>query len=128
MSETSQGSGASTNHPEDEMSPAKTPQPDSVLGNPLEVFQIFLQLGLTAFGGPIAHLGISSEKSSNAGSGSAERLRRSCGVVSVFARACQLFTFSAYLGTVIGNSWLAGLWCLFWIFVPSFLLLLRCAA
>ena len=39
------------------MSPAKTPQPDSVLGNPVEVFQIFLQLGLTAFGGPIAHLG-----------------------------------------------------------------------
>ena len=35
-----------------------------------------------------------------------------------------LFTFSAYLGTVIGHSWLAGLWCLLWIFLPSFLLIL----
>lgn len=35
-----------------------------------------------------------------------------------------LFTFSAYLGTVIGQSWLAGLWCLLWIFLPSFLLIL----
>jgi len=35
-----------------------------------------------------------------------------------------LFTFSAYLGTVIGHSWFAGLWCLFWIFLPSFLLIL----
>ena len=34
-----------------------------------------------------------------------------------------LFTFSAYLGTVIGHSWLAGLWCLLWIFLPSYLLL-----
>jgi chromate transporter len=35
-----------------------------------------------------------------------------------------LFTFSAYLGTVIGHSWLAGLWCLLWIFMPSLLLIL----
>src|SRR5262245_21249718 len=57
MWKTSKGSEPSTNHPEDEMTPAKARQPDSVLGNPLEVFQIFLKLGLTAFGGPIAHLG-----------------------------------------------------------------------
>ena len=35
-----------------------------------------------------------------------------------------LFAFSAYLGTVIGRSWFAGLWCLAWICLPSFLLLL----
>ncbi len=35
-----------------------------------------------------------------------------------------LFTFSAYLGTAIGHNWLPGLWCLLWIFLPSFLLLL----
>ena len=35
-----------------------------------------------------------------------------------------LFTFSAYLGTVIGHNGFAGVWCLVWIFLPSFLLLL----
>lgn len=57
MSETFQGSQASTNHPPDKRSPAKPGQLDCAHGNPLEVFGTFLKLGLTAFGGPIAHLG-----------------------------------------------------------------------
>src|SRR5271166_1027055 len=36
---------------------AKILRADSVRGSPLEVFWVFLRLGLTAFGGPIAHLG-----------------------------------------------------------------------
>lgn len=32
-------------------------EPDSTRGSPSEVFQAFLKLGLTSFGGPIAHLG-----------------------------------------------------------------------
>jgi len=31
--------------------------PGSVRGSPLEIFLVFLRLGLTSFGGPIAHLG-----------------------------------------------------------------------
>lgn len=32
-------------------------QPDPVRGTPAEVFLVFLRLGLTSFGGPVAHLG-----------------------------------------------------------------------
>jgi chromate transporter len=32
-------------------------KPNTPHGPPSEVFQVFLKLGLTSFGGPIAHLG-----------------------------------------------------------------------
>ncbi len=41
------------------MSNPDFPQPDASIstGSPDEVFRVFLRLGLTSFGGPIAHLG-----------------------------------------------------------------------
>jgi chromate transporter len=43
-------------NPERMADPAAAPSPRTA-GSPLEVFSIFLRLGLTCFGGPIAHIG-----------------------------------------------------------------------
>ena len=57
MPENLQGSHAGINHPPTENVAVEPRQANPVHGKPLEVFQIFLKIGLTAFGGPIAHLG-----------------------------------------------------------------------
>jgi chromate transporter len=57
MPENYPGSPAGINHPPTDNVAGESRQEDSVRGNPLEVFLVFLRLGLTAFGGPIAHLG-----------------------------------------------------------------------
>jgi len=57
MSENLPGSHAVINHPPTENVAAESRQADPMHGKPSEVFQTFLKIGLTAFGGPIAHLG-----------------------------------------------------------------------
>ena len=57
MSENLPGSHATINHPPTENVAAEPRQADPMHGKPSEVFQTFLKIGLTAFGGPIAHLG-----------------------------------------------------------------------
>jgi hypothetical protein len=57
MSENLPGSYAAINHPPTENVAAEPRQADPMHGKPSEVFQTFLKIGLTAFGGPIAHLG-----------------------------------------------------------------------
>jgi chromate transport protein ChrA len=57
MAKNLQGSHADKNHPPTENLAVEPRQANPVHGKPLEVFQIFLKIGLTAFGGPIAHLG-----------------------------------------------------------------------
>jgi chromate transporter len=57
MAKNLQGSHADINHPPTENVAVEPRQPNPAHGKPLEVFQTFLKIGLTAFGGPIAHLG-----------------------------------------------------------------------
>jgi hypothetical protein len=151
--------------------PSSEETPTASIGQTvLEPFLVFLRLGLTSFGGPIAHLGYFEREiierrkwlTQNAygdlvalcqflpGPASSQvafalgYLRSGIGgafaaiagftvpsavLMIAIAYGFQamlgpLFTFSAYLGTVIGHSWFSGLWCLVWIFLPSFLLLL----
>ena len=56
-SENLPGSHAALNHPPTENVAAEPRQADPMHGKPSEVFQTFIKIGLTAFGGPIAHLG-----------------------------------------------------------------------
>src|ERR1700740_1210556 len=57
MSEDFQGSHASIGHQPKESVAVEPWQADSVSGTPLEVFRVFLKLGSSSFGGPVAHLG-----------------------------------------------------------------------
>lgn len=113
----------------------------------LEVLGGFLKLGCSFFGGPVAHLGYFraefvdrrrwlDEAAYGRGSpalfapGSASPcLRRWRSSSSAMARRRgvpgPLFTFCAYLGTVMGpapHGWQGGLICLLAIYLPSFLL------
>jgi hypothetical protein len=57
MPENLPGARCSVNHPTGGSLAVESGQADSPRGTPQEVFQVFFKLGLTAFGGPIAHLG-----------------------------------------------------------------------
>jgi chromate transporter len=82
----------------------------------------FYRSGALVFGG--GHVVLPLLQSETVARGWLDQNAFIAGYGAVQAMPGPLFTFSAYLGTLIGRSWLAGLWCLIWIFVPSFLLIL----
>jgi chromate transporter len=88
----------------------------------LELADAFYRSGALVFGG--GHVVLPLLQSETVARAWLDQNAFMAGYGAAQAMPGPLFTFSAYLGTLIGNSWLAGLWCLFWIFLPSFLLML----
>jgi chromate transporter len=88
----------------------------------LRLADAFYRSGALVFGG--GHVVLPLLQSQTVSRGWLDQNTFMAGYGAVQAMPGPLFTFSAYLGTVIGHSWFAGLWCLVWIFLPSFLLLL----
>ena len=88
----------------------------------LQLADAFYHSGALVFGG--GHVVLPLLQSQTVSRGWLDQNTFMAGYGAAQAMPGPLFTFSAYLGTVIGHGWLAGLWCLIWIFLPSFLLLL----
>jgi len=88
----------------------------------LQLADAFYRSGALVFGG--GHVVLPLLESQTVSRGWLDQNTFMAGYGAAQAMPGPLFTFSAYLGTVIGHSWFAGLWCLFWIFLPSFLLIL----
>ncbi|MBV9643524.1 MAG: chromate efflux transporter [Verrucomicrobia bacterium] len=88
----------------------------------LQLADAFYHSGALVFGG--GHVVLPLLQSQTVSRGWLDQNTFMAGYGAAQAMPGPLFTFSAYLGTVIGHGWLAGLWCLTWIFLPSFLLLL----
>jgi chromate transporter len=88
----------------------------------LQLADAFYRSGALVFGG--GHVVLPLLQSQTVSRGWLNQNTFMAGYGAAQAMPGPLFTFSAYLGTVIGHSWFAGLWCLVWIFLPSFLLLL----
>jgi chromate transporter len=88
----------------------------------LQLADSFYRSGALVFGG--GHVVLPLLQSQTVSRGWLNQNTFMAGYGAAQAMPGPMFTFSAYLGTVIGHSWFAGLWCLVWIFLPSFLLLL----
>jgi chromate transporter len=88
----------------------------------LQLADAFYRSGALVFGG--GHVVLPLLQSQTVSRGWLDQNTFMAGYGAAQAMPGPLFTFSAYLGTVIGHNWLAGVWCLVWIFLPSFLLLL----
>ena len=88
----------------------------------IQLADAFYRSGALVFGG--GHVVLPLLQSQTVSRGWLDQNTFMAGYGAAQAMPGPLFTFSAYLGTVIGHSGFAGLWCLAWIFLPSFLLLL----
>jgi chromate transporter len=88
----------------------------------LQLADAFYRSGALVFGG--GHVVLPLLQSETVSRGWLDQNAFMAGYGAAQAMPGPLFTFSAYLGTIIDHSWLAGLWCLLWIFLPSFLLIL----
>ena len=88
----------------------------------LQLADAFYRSGALVFGG--GHVVLPLLQSQTVSRGWLDQNTFMAGYGAAQAMPGPLFTFSAYLGTVIGHNWFAGVWCLVWIFLPSFLLLL----
>jgi chromate transporter len=88
----------------------------------LQLADAFYRSGALVFGG--GHVVLPLLQSQTVSRGWLDQNTFMAGYGAAQAVPGPLFTFSAYLGTVIGHNWFAGVWCLVWIFLPSFLLLL----
>jgi chromate transporter len=87
----------------------------------LRLADAFYRSGALVFGG--GHVVLPLLQSETVARGWLSQTAFMAGYGAAQAMPGPLFTFAAYLGTVIGTSWFAGLWCLLWIFLPSFLLI-----
>jgi chromate transporter len=87
----------------------------------LRLADAFYRSGALVFGG--GHVVLPLLQSETVARGWLSQTAFMAGYGAAQAMPGPLFSFAAYLGTVIGASWFAGLWCLLWIFLPSFLLI-----
>ncbi len=88
----------------------------------VELADAFYRSGALVFGG--GHVVLPLLQSSTVAKGWLTQNAFMAGYGAAQAVPGPLFSFAAYLGAVIGPTWVAGIWCLLWIYVPSFLLIL----
>ena len=94
-----------------------------VRGHRGRVFAAFLKLGLTSFGGPIAHLGYFRADSSSGGNGSSESSYADIVALCQFLPGPASSQVGFTLGILRGNGLLGGLAAWFAFTMPSALIL-----